>query len=58
MIFGLQPGIAWAAHKLVLVRRGIIECDVVRSPAGLLDDGSKKALDLILKRLALPQVKL
>jgi 2-keto-3-deoxy-L-arabinonate dehydratase len=54
VIFGLQGGIAWAVHKHVLVRRGIIEYDVVRSPAGLLDDGSRRALDLILKRLALP----
>ncbi|MCG5219155.1 dihydrodipicolinate synthase family protein [Streptosporangium sp. KLBMP 9127] len=33
IVHGLQPGIAWAVHKEVLVRRGIIDHAVVRSPA-------------------------
>lgn len=31
--FGLQSGIAWAVHKEILVRRGIIEHATVRPPA-------------------------
>lgn len=33
IVHGLQPGIAWAVHKEVLVRRGVIDHAVVRSPA-------------------------
>jgi 2-keto-3-deoxy-L-arabinonate dehydratase len=37
VVHGLQQGIAWAVHKEVLVRRGIIDHAVVRSPAKPLD---------------------
>lgn len=33
LLYGLQQGIAWAVHKEVLVRRGIIAHATVRSPA-------------------------
>lgn len=56
VLFGLQPGIAWAVHKEVLVRRGIIEHTTVRSPASNLDAGSRAALDVVLDELELPAV--
>ncbi|MEU4408475.1 dihydrodipicolinate synthase family protein [Streptosporangium sp. NPDC023963] len=37
VVHGLQQGIAWAVHKEVLVRRGIIDHAIVRSPAKPLD---------------------
>jgi 4-hydroxy-tetrahydrodipicolinate synthase len=46
--FGMQPGIAWAVHKEVLVRRGLIGSAAVRSPAQPLDPGSRAALEEIL----------
>lgn len=46
--FGLQPQIAWAVHKEVLVRRGIIDTATVRAPAAPLDAASRAALDDIL----------
>ncbi|HXA59519.1 MAG TPA: dihydrodipicolinate synthase family protein [Streptosporangiaceae bacterium] len=33
IVWGLQPGPAWAIHKEVLLRRGIIESAAVRPPA-------------------------
>jgi len=54
VLFGLQPGIAWAVHKEVLVRRGIIGCAAVRSPAAVLDDGSRASLHALLDELVLP----
>ncbi|APU15935.1 MULTISPECIES: dihydrodipicolinate synthase family protein [Actinoalloteichus] len=56
ILFGLQPGIAWAVHKEVLVRRGIIEHTTVRSPAAVLDEASRESLHAILDELALPSV--
>lgn len=56
VLFGLQPGIAWAVHKEVLVRRGIIEHTTVRSPAAEIDPGSRDALDIVLAELELPSV--
>jgi 4-hydroxy-tetrahydrodipicolinate synthase len=56
--FGLQPGIAWAVHKEVLVRRGVIEHATVRSPAAPLDAGSQHGLALLLDDLALPPAPL
>ena len=52
--FGLQPRLAWAVHKDVLVRRGIIASDTVRDPAVALDAGSRAALDAILELAPLP----
>ncbi|MDP4507112.1 dihydrodipicolinate synthase family protein [Nonomuraea turcica] len=46
--FGMQPGIAWAVHKEVLVRRGLIDSATVRLPAKPLDADSRDALDRIL----------
>lgn len=53
--FGLQGPIAWAVHKHVLVRRGIIETAVVRSPAAPLDPASARDLDTILDDLRMPE---
>ena len=52
--FGMQPGIAWAVHKQVLVRRGVISSAFVRPPARPLDVSSAAALDTLLDQLALP----
>ncbi|MGI5521731.1 dihydrodipicolinate synthase family protein [Micromonospora sp. CA-259024] len=52
--FGLQPRLAWAVHKEVLVRRGIIDSATVRDPAVALDAGSRAALDSILRLAPLP----
>ncbi|WP_020576307.1 dihydrodipicolinate synthase family protein [Actinopolymorpha alba] len=52
--FGLQPGIAHAVHKHVLVRRGILSHPFVRPPAAPLDAGSLAALDLIWSMNPLP----
>lgn len=54
--FGLQPRLAWAVHKEVLVRRGIIDTAVVRDPAVALDDGTRTALDDILRLVRLPKL--
>jgi len=53
--FGLQPGIAHAVHKDVLVRRGVIDSDTVRDPVQPLDPGSRAALDLIWRMNPLPR---
>ncbi len=52
--FGLQPGIAHAVHKDILVRRGVIGHDTVRDPVQPLDAGSRAALDLIWRMNPLP----
>jgi 2-keto-3-deoxy-L-arabinonate dehydratase len=44
LLYGLQPGIAWAVHKEILVRRGIITDGRVRAPAMPLDKGSRDGL--------------
>ncbi|MCS5716925.1 dihydrodipicolinate synthase family protein [Herbiconiux sp. CPCC 205763] len=54
ILIGLQPGIAWAVHKEVLVARGIIENARVRYPATTLDPGSRKAVHVVLDELGLP----
>jgi 2-keto-3-deoxy-L-arabinonate dehydratase len=51
--FGVQPGIAWAVHKEVLVARGVIDHATVRSPARPLDEGSRVSLGTILGDLGL-----
>ena len=53
VLFGLQPGIAWAVHKEILVARGIIERATVRYPAAPLDASSRAALRLVLDELRL-----
>ncbi|MEV1329437.1 dihydrodipicolinate synthase family protein [Micromonospora costi] len=53
ILFGLQQGIAWAVHKEVLVRRGLIADATVRSPARPLDPASRDSLAAILADLGL-----
>ena len=54
LVYGLQSGIAWAVHKEVLVRRGLIEHATVRVPARDLDSRARAGLTAILDRLDLP----
>jgi 2-keto-3-deoxy-L-arabinonate dehydratase len=56
VLFGLQPGIAWAVHKEVLVRRGLIADAAVRSPAADLDAATRASLHTLLDELGLPEV--
>lgn len=51
---GVRPGQAWAVHKEVLVRRGVIASAAVRLPARPLESVTAKALAEILDELALP----
>lgn len=53
ILLGLQPGIAWAVHKEVLVARGLIEHAAVRYPASPLDAGSRAALSRVVDELGL-----
>jgi 2-keto-3-deoxy-L-arabinonate dehydratase len=53
ILFGLQQGIAWAVHKEVLVRRGLIADATVRSPAHPLDAAGRESLSAILADLEL-----
>ncbi|MER5966350.1 dihydrodipicolinate synthase family protein [Streptomyces sp. NPDC002057] len=48
---GMRPGQAWAVHKEVLRRRGIIRSAAVRLPAQVLDPLTARALDEILGEL-------
>ncbi|SDT49647.1 dihydrodipicolinate synthase family protein [Jiangella sp. DSM 45060] len=57
IVHGLQQGYAWAVHKEVLVRRGIIEHATVRLPAKPLDPGGRALLEDVLAGLELPRVK-
>ena len=57
VLIGLQPGIAWAVHKEILVARGIIDSARVRYPAAALDQGSRAAVRLVLDELDLPAVR-
>lgn len=50
---GVRAGQAWAVHKEVLLRRGIIASATVRLPARPLDTVTEKALSEILDDLAL-----
>lgn len=54
ILCGLQQGVAWAVHKEVLVRRGIIAHAAVRSPASALSRSVLAELDAVLADLALP----
>ncbi|TDD26806.1 dihydrodipicolinate synthase family protein [Kribbella turkmenica] len=56
LAYGLQPGIAWAVHKEVLVRRGLIEHPTVRLPARALDARGRVGLSAILDRLGLTRL--
>ncbi|NGO76530.1 dihydrodipicolinate synthase family protein [Streptomyces sp. YC504] len=51
---GMRPGQAWAVHKEVLRRRGIITSGRVRLPAQELEPVTARALDEILAELRLP----
>ncbi|MBC9715863.1 dihydrodipicolinate synthase family protein [Streptomyces sp. TRM66268-LWL] len=51
---GMRSGQAWAVHKEVLRRRGIIASGAVRLPAQVLDPLTARALDDILEDLQLP----
>jgi 4-hydroxy-tetrahydrodipicolinate synthase len=51
--FGLQPGLAWAVHKEVLVRRDLISSAAVRPPARPADSWTRRWLDGLLADLAL-----
>lgn len=51
IIFGLQQGMAWAVHKYVLLRRGLIAHDTVRLPAQSLTNSDRASLDAILRVL-------
>jgi 2-keto-3-deoxy-L-arabinonate dehydratase len=53
--FGLQPGLAWAVHKEVLVHRGLISCAAVRPPAQPIDGRTRAWLDAVLGDLGLLQ---
>ncbi|GGF41858.1 dihydrodipicolinate synthase family protein [Subtercola lobariae] len=57
IVFGLQPGLAWAVHKEVLVARGLIESARVRYPSGRIDAGTRRALATILDELSLPVLR-
>jgi len=48
LVYGLQSGIAWAVHKEILVRRGVIEGARVRAPAAPLDRASYDGLVRLL----------
>jgi 2-keto-3-deoxy-L-arabinonate dehydratase len=56
ILFGLQPGIAWAVHKEVLAARGLISSATVRSPAAVLDGAARAALSTIVGDLGLHPV--
>jgi 4-hydroxy-tetrahydrodipicolinate synthase len=51
---GVRPGQAWAVHKEVLLRRGVIASAAVRLPARPLEPVTAKALEEILEELELP----
>ncbi|QKW23099.1 dihydrodipicolinate synthase family protein [Kitasatospora sp. NA04385] len=50
---GMRPGQAWAVHKEVLRRRGVIASAAVRLPAQELDPLTARALDEVLADLEL-----
>jgi 4-hydroxy-tetrahydrodipicolinate synthase len=51
LVYGLQGGIAWAVHKEILVRRGIIADSRVRAPARPLDARSAVGLARLVRPL-------
>lgn len=52
---GMQGPIAWAVHKHVLVRRGVIASDRVRLPAAPLTAADRRDIEALLHDLALPE---
>lgn len=54
ILCGLQQGVAWAVHKEVLVRRGIIDHATVRAPATTPGRATLADLDAVLTELGLP----
>jgi dihydrodipicolinate synthase/N-acetylneuraminate lyase len=57
ILFGLQPGLAWAVHKEVLVARGLIESAYVRYPASPIDDPARRSLADVLASVRLPALQ-
>lgn len=55
--YGLQTGIAWAVHKEVLHRGGLIDHPTVRPPALPLDAASRTGLDDVLADLDLAALR-
>ncbi|MPZ82175.1 MAG: dihydrodipicolinate synthase family protein [Actinophytocola sp.] len=53
VLCGLQQGVAWAIHKEVLVRRGIIDHATVRAPAAVPTAATLAELDAVLADLGL-----
>lgn len=47
-----QPGIGLSVRKYVLMRRGIIACDVQRKPGPMLSATARAEVDYLLQRLA------
>lgn len=47
-----QPGIGLSVRKYVLMRRGIIACDVQRKPGPMLSATARAEVDYLLRRLA------
>ena len=56
IVWGLQSGPAWAIHKEVLVRRGIIDSAAVRAPAQPLPERMRGLLEEILAPLPLAPI--
>lgn len=56
IVFGLQPGIAWAVHKEVLVARGLIEHATVRFPATPIGASTRASLATVLADVGLPSL--
>lgn len=54
IIFGLQPKIAWAVHKEVLVARGLIQHPTVRPPAQPLSAFDRESIAAILEAIDVP----
>ncbi|MFZ3565642.1 dihydrodipicolinate synthase family protein [Streptomyces sp. BH097] len=52
---GVRAGQAWAVHKEVLVRRGVIASARVRLPAAPLDAVTRRALDEVLEDIEWPR---
>ena len=56
ILFGLQPGLAWAVHKEVLVARGLIDSAYVRYPASPIDDRARASLADVIERVRFPRL--
>jgi 4-hydroxy-tetrahydrodipicolinate synthase len=49
--YELQPVIGLAVRKYILVKRGILEWDTLRSPTAALSDPTRAEVDYLLDRL-------